>query len=120
MAAASRAVSPDVAEGLSGDAGGNDIATTTLGDLAQRLEKALSEQANPTDGAMAPEEAQAADAEAVSADEAAEFDDEPAEDGDDRAVIDFHARRKEEPEDTLEDEMAKLLNDLTGDTNRVG
>ena len=39
-----------------------------------------------------------------------------------RAVIDFKARRRDEPDpdDALEDEMARLLNDLTGDTNRVG
>jgi hypothetical protein len=128
MAAASRAVPPELAgefpddaasaDEASADTANKDVATTTLGDLAQRLEKALTEQANPGKDAVASGEAEPAQAEAGS--EAETDDEEDAEGHDDGAVIDFSARRKEEPVDELEDEMARLLNDLTGDTGRAG
>ncbi|HSM40958.1 MAG TPA: hypothetical protein VK862_09415 [Afifellaceae bacterium] len=123
MEAARRAVSPAVAEGIATDAN-TDVAATTLGDLAQRLEKALSEQAAgkaPT--ALESEEAAAVESEPETADAEPDLaeENEPAEESE-RAVIDFNARRRDEPDpdDALEDEMARLLNDLTGDTNRVG
>jgi hypothetical protein len=123
MEAARRAISPEVTEGIATGAN-TDVAATTLGDLAQRLEKALSEQAAgkaPT--ASQPEEAAAVESEPETADAEPDLaeEDEPAEESE-RAVIDFNARRRDEPDpdDALEDEMARLLNDLTGDTNRVG
>lgn len=124
MEAARRAVSPEVAEGIA--AGTNtDVAATTLGDLAQRLEKALSEQASGkgTTPPSSPEDVPAAAAdEAMPAEAEAESGEDQAAEDMERAVIDFNSRRKDEPdpEDALEDEMARLLNDLTGDTNRVG
>ena len=52
--------------------------------------------------------------------DAAEADDES--DGDEQeegAVIDFNALRRGETDESLEDEMAKLLNDLTSDANKA-
>ncbi len=131
MAAASRPVPPEIAAGLA-DGAAKDVATTTLGDLAQRLEQALSEQTEPTgdaadtEAALDLEEFDEGDpAGTEHAGEPAIQDAGPDEldsagDGEEGAVIDFNARRREDPEDTLEDEMARLLDDLTGDTNRAG
>ena len=109
-----------------------DVATTTLGDLAQRLEKALSEQSEAQTTDDLPKDTDASDplpglasghedddqtSASVLADEPDdESDDEEKEEG---AVIDFNAMRREEAEETLEDEMAKLLNDLASDANKA-
>ena len=160
MAAASRPVPPEIAAGLA-DGAAKDVATTTLGDLAQRLEQALSEQSDPDTEAAEVEmtevesglsaglddhadslaDSPAAESADIDTTESLEIEDtagtgantemtdetglesvEPDSigDTDDGAVIDFNARRREDPEDTLEDEMARLLNDLAGDTNRAG
>jgi hypothetical protein len=122
MDAARRAVSPEVAEGIATGAN-TDVAATTLGDLAQRLEKALSEQAaGKSPKAPQPDEPAAVEDEAATADAEPDTEEETPAEESERAVIDFNARRRDEPDpdDALEDEMARLLNDLTGDTNRVG
>ncbi len=161
LAAANRPVPPELAASLA-EGTNKDVAATTLGDLAHRLEKALSDKSRPDIGDQTVTDLQAAPetggedivtddlmdeisseqpvAEVVADSESDSFDgeiddspidDSPIDDGavddgavDDRAVIDFAARRREEPEepaDPLEDEMAKLLNDLTSDTsNRTG
>ena len=144
--------SPDVGSGTA-DAG----VKTTLGDLAERLEHALAEQASTLSGKLkpgadakpAPDPAQGPDASieewergelassgagapgstpetAPSADADSEVAPEPAprqsqamlEDETDSGVIDFSDRKKAAPEnkpsDSLEDEMARLLGELTG------
>lgn len=132
MAAASRAIPPELAAGLANGLD-KDVATTTLGDLAQRLEKALSEQSEAISADNATDNADASDplatlpsghADDGEADEevtqsAAADRTEPAaqEEG---AVIDFNALRRDDSDESLEDEMAKLLNDLTGDANKAG
>ena len=135
MAAASRAIPPELAAGLA-DGMDKDVATTTLGDLAQRLEKALSEQSEAQTNDDLPDDTDASDplpglasghedddqTNAPNAVEGSddESDHEPeADEREEGAVIDFNALRREEAEETLEDEMAKLLNDLASDANKA-
>jgi flagellar protein FliO/FliZ len=97
---------------------------TTLGDLAERLEEALIQQA-ATGGSTEPTQLDAVTAEPMLAtpvpprpDEASAADrrqPDPAE-RDEAAVIDFTARRKSGNE-SLEEEMARLLGELTRDTS---
>ncbi len=112
---------------------------TTLGDLAERLEQALAKQASTLSGQIKPtaepDQDRAVTVEAWESGElpaappaAASADDAPQEpsrqsqavlEGEtDAGVIDFSDRKKASPEssspESLEDEMARLLGELTG------
>jgi len=144
--------SPDAGPGMA-DGG----VKTTLGDLAERLEQALAEQASTLSGQLksdtdakpapgpaqspnasieewerggsassgaeapdsTPEAAPSADADPEAAPDAAPRQSQAMlEDETDSGVIDFSDRKKAAPEnkssDSLEDEMARLLGELTG------
>ncbi|WP_445466111.1 hypothetical protein [Faunimonas sp. B44] len=112
-------------------------APTTLGDLAEQLEVALAKQAREPAGDLRRQVGPMETERAPASPAAPEGRDRPApplippapavqpvresvaqiERTDDAAVIDLEARRRE-TQDALEDEMARLLGELTTETNR--